>query len=244
MRIILCGANGRMGKELTREIEKCSDMEIVAGVDKNTDMLGFPCYSDISEVNEQADIIVDFSHHSATASLVDGALGRGIPIVIATTGQTEAEKDYVKSAAEHIPVFFCGNMSLGVTLFVSLVGKVAEIFPYADVEIVETHHSGKADVPSGTALMIAESVLNSRKGVGRIVVGRQGGMRQKGDIGISSLRIGGVVGIHEVRISTGFQSITLRHEAHSRALFVTGAMHAIRFISDKQKGLYSVRDFL
>lgn len=233
-----------MGREIAREIENSKDLQLVAGVDKNPAELSCPCYLRLSDVSEQADVIVDFSHHSLTKELVDEAVARKIPLVVATTGQSQEEKDYIEKAAEQIPIFFCGNMSLGVTLFVTLVAKVAEIFPYADIEIVETHHSGKADVPSGTALMIAEAILKARNGEGQIVVGRRSGQREKGDIGISSLRIGGVVGIHEVRISTGFQSITLKHEAHSRALFATGAMHAIRFIADQPVGLYSVKDFL
>lgn len=233
-----------MGREIAREIENSKDLQLVAGVDKNPAELGYPCYLRLSDVSEQADVIVDFSHHSLTRELVDGAVARKIPLVIATTGQSQEEKDYIEKAAEQIPIFFCGNMSLGVTLFITLVAKVAEIFPYADIEIVETHHAGKADVPSGTALMIAEAILKARNGEGQIVVGRRSGQREKGDIGISSLRIGEACGIHEVRISTGFQSITLKHEAHSRALFATGALHAIRFISDKPNGLYSVKDFL
>ena len=241
MNIILCGANGRMGREIAREIARCSDMELAAEIDLNA---GGGQYKSIAEFNGSSDVIVDFSHRSATASIVDYAVERSIPLVIATTGQTEEEKEYIKRASDKIPVFFCGNMSLGVTVFVSLVAKVAEIFPYADVEIVETHRAGKADVPSGTALMIADAVLNAMEGRGKIVVGRREGARQKGDIGISSLRIGETVGVHEVRISTAYQTITLKHEAHSRALFVAGAMHAIRFIVNQSTGLYSVKNFL
>ncbi|MCM1306400.1 MAG: 4-hydroxy-tetrahydrodipicolinate reductase [Bacteroides sp.] len=244
MRVVLCGANGRMGREIAREIENSRDLEIVAGVDKNSAEAGFKCYASISDIAEQADVIMDFSHHSLTKELVDNAVARKIPLVIATTGQSREEREYIERAAEQIPIFFCGNMSLGVTLFITLVAKVAEIFPYADVEIVETHHAEKADVPSGTALMIADAILKARNGEGKIVIGRRAGQREKGEIGISSLRIGGVVGIHEVRLSTGYQSITLKHEAHSRALFATGALHAIRFIADKPRGLYSVKDFL
>ena len=233
-----------MGREIAREIENSKDLQLVAGVDKNPAESSYPCYTGISDLREQADVIVDFSHHSLTKELVDTAVARKTPLVIATTGQTQEERDYIERASAQIPIFFCGNMSLGVTLFITLVAKVAEIFPYAEIEIVETHHGKKADVPSGTALMIANAILKARNGEGRIVVGRQHGVREKGDIGISSLRIGEVVGIHEVRISTGFQSITLKHEAHSRALFATGALHAIRFIAGKPNGLYSVKDFL
>lgn len=233
-----------MGGQVAAEINKCDDLELAACVDCSALALDCPCYLDISDVQESADVIVDFSHRSATRALVDFAVRTKTPLVVATTGQTSDERLYIERASDKIPIFFCGNMSLGVTLFISLVAKAAEIFPYADIEIVETHHAKKADVPSGTALMIAEAVLEARKGKGRIVVGRREGARSSGDIGISSLRIGGVVGIHEVRVTTGFQTITLKHEAHSRALFVTGTLNAIRFIVNKLNGLYSVKDFL
>ncbi len=233
-----------MGQEMLSEISHSGYAEVVAAVDRRLPSLECPCYGDLSEVLENADVAVDFSHHSATKSLVDFAVAKQIPLVIATTGQTPEEREYISRAAENIPIFFCGNMSLGVTLFISVAAKIAQTFPYADVEIIETHHKGKSDIPSGTALMIANAVLDARNGEGRIVVGRQGGLRQKGDIGINSVRIGDIVGEHEVRINTGFQSITLKHEAHSRALFTKGTMHAIRFICTKRKGLYSVKDFL
>lgn len=244
MKIVLCGASGRMGREIAREIENSSDMELVAGVDKLPHALKCAYYPQISDVKESADVIVDFSHHDGTYDLVDFAKSKRIPLVIATTGQTESEKEYIVKASKEVPVFFCGNMSLGVTLFISTVAKIAGVFPYADVEIIETHHNKKADAPSGTALMLASAIIEARGGKGNVVTGSRQGVRQKGDIGISSVRIGGVVGVHEVRINTGYQSFTLKHEAHSRALFAVGTMHAIRFIVTKPNGLYSVKDFL
>ena len=244
MKIVLCGASGRMGREIAHEIEVSSDMELVAGVDRCPHALKCAYYPQISDVKESADVIVDFSHHDGTHALVDFAKSKKIPLVIATTGQTESEKEYIANASQEVPIFFCGNMSLGVTLFITFVAKIAGIFPYADVEIIETHHNKKVDAPSGTALMLASAITEARGGKSSLVMGSRQGLRQKGDIGISSVRIGGVVGIHEVRINTGYQSFTLKHEAHSRALFAIGTMHAIRFIATKQNGLYSVKDFL
>ena len=244
MDIVLCGAWGRMGREMASEIARSKDARIVAAVDKKLPIMDCPCYENIGEVMESADVIVDFSHHGNTYALVDAAVSRGLPLVVATTGQNDEERAYIEDAAKHIPVFFCGNMSLGVALFVAMTARVARTFPYADVEIIETHHKGKVDSPSGTALMIASAVKEAQGAHGRIVIGERDGARQKGDIGISSVRIGNVVGEHEVRINTGFQTITLKHEAHSRAIFAIGAMHAIRFIVGKENGLYSVKNFL
>lgn len=244
MRVILCGAFGRMGREMASEIARSEDAQVIAAVDKNLPTMNCGCYSEISDVNEPADVIVDFSHHTGTKGLVDFAVRKKLPLVIATTGQTGEEREYIAKAAEDIPIFFCGNMSLGVTLFVEMVARIARTFAYADVEIIETHHKGKADAPSGTAIMLANAVKEARSGAGRIVYGSRDGVRKSGDIGISSVRIGNVVGEHEVRINTGFQTFTLKHEAHSRKVFTIGAMHAMRFIVTKEKGLYSVRDFL
>ncbi len=250
MNVILCGAGGRMGRELANEVARCNDMQIVAAADRNPIDANCACYTNcavytsISDVRESADVVVDFSHHTATKELADFAVDRGLPLVVATTGQTEEERMYIAKAAQSVPVFFCGNMSLGVTLFVDMSVRFAKTFPYADVEIIETHHKGKADSPSGTALMIANAVREARGGEGRIVVGNRDGVRQSGDIGISSVRLGSVVGEHEVRINTGFQTFTLKHEAHSRRLFTIGALHAMRFIVTKEKGLYNVKDFL
>lgn len=258
MRVILCGALGRMGREMQKQIARSGKSRVVAAVDRAFEeavgarssaedgLLCADCkgYAHISEVQECADVIVDFSHHSAVRELVDFAGAHGLPLVIATTGHTEEEREYITRASKDIPIFFCGNMSLGVALFVSVVAKVAGTFPYADVEIIETHRKGKADAPSGTALMLANAVIEARGGEGRIVIGRRDGERQTGDIGISSVRMGDVVGEHEVRINTGFQTITLKHEAHSRAIFAIGAVRALDFICTKQNGLYSVKDFL
>ena len=244
IKVILSGACGRMGKEMAREINACAETELVAAVDKCANAGEFNAYDSLFKVEEAADVVVDFSHRSATDEVLKFALSRKLPLVIATTGQTDEDKKKIYEAALEIPIFFCGNMSLGVTLFVSLAAKIAGIFPYADVEIIETHHNKKADAPSGTALMLADEILKARGGNGSVIAGRGCGVRQKGEIGISSVRIGNVVGVHEVRINTGYQSFTLKHEAHSRALFAIGAMHAIKFIVTRKAGLYSVKDFL
>jgi len=168
MNVILCGAGGRMGRELANEVARCNDMQIVAAADRNPIDANCACYTNcavytsISDVRESADVVVDFSHHTATKELADFAVDRGLPLVVATTGQTEEERMYIAKAAQSVPVFFCGNMSLGVTLFVDMSVRFAKTFPYADVEIIETHHKGKADSPSGTALMIANAVREAR----------------------------------------------------------------------------------
>ena len=246
MKIILTGAAGRMGREMLAAVAATDGrVSVAAAVDVTpVDIPGIPTYTALSDVREEADALIDFSHHSATASLLSFAAARRMPLVIATTGQTEEERAAIAAAADTLPVFYSGNMSIGIALLVSLARQAAAIFSDADVEIVEVHHNKKLDAPSGTALMLAEGVREVRAD-GEITVGRHGNCpRKKGEIGIQSLRMGNVVGRHEVHINTGSQTLTLSHEAHSRALFAEGALRAAEYLANRPAGMYNVRDLL
>lgn len=245
MHVILCGASGRMGKNVVDVIaEGYGGAQLAAAVDVVLPVLNCPCYTSVLDVQESADVLIDFSHHTAIQTILDFAKNRRMPAVIATTGHTDVEKAMIREAAERIPVFFSGNMSIGIALLISLAQKAASVFPDADVEIVETHHNNKLDVPSGTALMLAEGIREARAG-GSILVGRhENGKRQTGEIGIHSLRSGNVIGEHEIRIDTGTQTIVLAHKAHNRSLFAQGAISAAAFLCGKQNGLWNINDML
>lgn len=241
MRVVLCGASGNMGREMMNMFEERENICVVAAVDINMPCYKCACYTNLEEVKEDADIAVDFSHHDATASLLDFAVSRGIPLVIATTGQTEDEVSLIKEASQKIPVFFSGNMSMGIALLSEMAKKTAATFPFADIEIVESHHAHKSDVPSGTALMLANSINEVRKS--QILIGRrENGRKKDKEIGISSLRLGCDIGTHDIIFDTGCERITLKHQAYSRALYADGAVQAMNFILNKEKGLYRIRD--
>ena len=190
------------------------------------------------------DVVVDFSHHSCTGDLLAYAVGNGIPLVLATTGQTEEERAAIRKAAETIPLFFAANYSLGVALLIELARKTAAAMPDAEIEIVEVHHDRKVDAPSGTALAIADAICQIRP-ESTVHSGRSGmGKRTPEEIGIHAVRMGNVVGIHEVMIGTQNQTITLKHEAHSRALFAEGALAAADFLMGKPAGLYDMTSLL
>ena len=233
-----------MGEKLIASIESgFNGATVAAAVDINMPSGNYPCYRDISEVRENADVIIDFSHHTAIKALTEYAVSKNIPLVIATTGHTEEEKALALAASEKIPVFMSGNMSIGIALLMELVRRTVEVFPEADVEIVEVHHNQKVDVPSGTALMLANTVKDARGG--EFNIGRhENGRRKQGEIGIHSLRTGKVIGEHEVRIDTGSQTITLKHESHGRELFAEGALCAAAYISVLDKGFYTVSDMI
>ena len=242
IRVLINGACGRMGCEVVKLVDAAEDMKIAAKVDKMADQSG--CYSDINDFDGEADVIIAFSNHLGTAELLDYAVKKNTPVVIATTGHTDDELAMIAKAAEKIAVFHSANMSLGVALLCELAKRTAEVMPDADIEIVETHHNRKLDAPSGTALMIAKELKKIRQKA-KFVLGRSGnGKREPDEIGISAVRRGNIVGIHEVYVSTDSQTITLKHEAHSRALFAEGGISAARFLIGKAAGLYDMNSIV
>ena len=255
MNIILSGIGGHMGHEVLKLAQSgCRQMQVIAGVDPVADASDFPipvakCFEELEDsfranVEETTDAVVDFSNHVSTRGLTAFAQKHGLPLVIATTGQTEEELEMIKAASQNIPVFFAANYSMGIALLAELAKKTAAAMPDAEIEIIETHHDRKLDAPSGTALTLAHAIKEVRPGA-EIVCGRSGiGKREPGDIGISSVRIGNVVGIHEILIGTQNQTITLKHEAHSRALFAEGALAAAEFIAGKPAGLYDMKSIV
>ena len=238
MRAVICGANGAMGKLicgiLGDEVVGKVSIDGENGVAKTFDELG----------PVQADAVIDFSHHTAAPEVIRYAKGIGAAAVIGTTGHTPEEKALIQEAAEDIPVFFSGNMSLGIAVLCRLAREAAGYFPDADIEIVEVHHNRKVDAPSGTAHMLFEAIHQVRPNAVEHC-GRAGeGKRTKDEIGVSSLRLGSVVGVHEVHIHTGSQCLTLRHEAVTRAMLADGAVDAARFMVGKLRGMYNMESLL
>ena len=175
---------------------------------------------------------------------IKSAVRNGAAAVIGTTGHTEEEKALIFAAAKEIPVFYSGNMSLGIAVLCRLAKDAARYFPDADIEIVEAHHNRKVDAPSGTALMLLGAIKEVRPNAWANC-GRSGeGKRTKEEIGISALRMGSVVGMHEVILHTGTQQLTLRHEAVTRAMLADGAVDAARFLLGKPAGLYNMESIL
>jgi 4-hydroxy-tetrahydrodipicolinate reductase len=171
-------------------------------------------------------------------------MARKLPTVLCTTGHTPEEKAKIALAAEKIPLFFSANMSLGVALLVELAKQAAAAFPEAEIEIIEKHHDRKVDAPSGTALMLADALCEVRPEA-TVNCGRSGqGKRTREEIGIHAIRMGNIVGEHEVMIGTPNQTITLKHEAHSRALFAEGALAAAAFLVGQDAGMYDMNSLV
>ena len=196
----------------------------------------------IRDVHESADVIVDFSLHTAAREVAEFAVERNVPLVVATTGHTPLERAYIERASNQIPVFMASNMSLAMAHLKAFAARLAVAFPDADIEIVEAHHSNKLDAPSGTALSVANAIVKQR-GFGKVVVGR-GEKRERGEINVHSLRIGASLGEHTVIVDTKNERIILAHQTFSRAVYAEGALLAVRFVLSRPVGLYGISDLL
>lgn len=239
MEVIVNGALGRMGQQVCRLLEE--DRIPLVAVDRAG---GSGVYQSLFDYTGSADVIIDFSNHAGVGELLEYCKSRKLPLVAATTGYTPEEFAQLEEAARTIPIFQSYNMSLGVALLARLVKQAAAIFGGCDVEIVEAHHNRKADAPSGTALLLAEAVREKRPEA-ELVLGRSGqGKRKPNEIGIHALRMGNVVGEHEVIFATDNQTISLKHQAHDRALFAEGALAAANFIVKQAPGFYHMDDLL
>ena len=249
MKLLICGLHGHMGSIVAKlALAENAGVEKIVGVDAapcaDRALSDLPCASSFAAADPKVDCVIDFSHHSLTSDLLAFAVKNKLPLVLATTGQTEEEKRAIETAAKEIPIFFAPNYSIGVTLLVDLAKRAAKAMPNAEIEIVECHHDRKLDAPSGTALALAGALKEVRPEA-KIIPGRTGaGKREKDEIPIHSLRMGNIAGIHEVILGTDSQTLTLRHEVHDRGVFAEGALVAAKFIVNKAPGLYDMHDLL
>lgn len=246
MKVLVHGAGGHMGRILCHLAEegKCG-AELTAQV--SPELESDPAngiYKTLDEFRGKVDVVVDFSHHDSTETLLTYCTEHNFPVVIATTGQTDLEKELIYAAAETIPVFSSANMSVGIAVLVDIAKRAAAAFPEADIEIVEKHHNRKLDVPSGTALMLANAICEVRESAEFVVGRHENGKRRPEEIGIHSLRLGSEVGTHEIIITNGNETLTLKHEAENRALFAEGALKAAAFLCGKAPGLYTMKELL
>lgn len=260
--IIITGAAGRMGRSLLKCAANVKGLRVIAAVEKPGDpsigrdagalagqeASGLLVADDLSTA-PRADVLIDFSFHTAAAANAGLAVRRHMAVVLGTTGLTEEESKAVKRAAKRIPIVWAPNMSLGVNVLFALAGKAASILGLGyDVEITEIHHKHKKDAPSGTALKLAEEVASARKQTlaGVAVYGRHGqtGERPAGQIAVHAIRMGDVVGDHTVYLATEGERLELTHRTTNRDALAVGALRAAMWIKGKKPGLYSMKDVL
>ncbi len=246
-KILLCGACGKMGGNVLDLLRTDEEAIAVCGVDLYPREIGIPVYKSFAEVGESADVIVDFSSPVGLAERLEYAKTHGMGIVLAATGFTAEDLALVEKYAKEIPVFKTANLSLGVNLMQALIKTAAEVLGEAyDVEIVERHHNLKKDAPSGTALMLADTLNEAFDGRKEYVNGRHGivGARKKSEIGIHAVRGGTIVGEHEVSFAGEDEVITITHSAHSKRVFAVGAIRAAKFLKAKAAGMYEMKHLL
>lgn len=237
-----------MGRAIIDSVK--GDCSIVAGVDINASALStacsFPVYESIFDFPGKADVIIDFSHHSALPSLISYAKQTKTPLVIATTGHNEEELALIDESVSEIAIFRSGNFSLGINLLITLVKQASRTLGEDfNVEIIEKHHNKKLDAPSGTAIMIADAIAKERA-ESEYVYDRHSvrKAREPQEIGIHSVRGGTIVGEHEAIFAGENEIVTISHSAASREIFATGAIRAAIYLATKEKGLYNMTDMI
>ena len=246
-KIVICGANGKMGHVIRNIVAADKDCEIVAGIDKNTEAADFPVYSDFNSIKEEADVIIDFSNPALLDSLLKYSTDKKIPVVIATTGFDDEQKKQIENASKKCGVFFTYNMSLGINLLATLAKKAVNVLGDGfDIEIIEQHHNQKIDAPSGTALMLADAINEEMDQPMKYEYDRhcKREKRSKNEIGIHSVRGGTIVGEHEIIFAGRDEIITLSHSARSKEIFAVGAVNAAKHMVGKDTGLYSMKDII
>ena len=245
VKVLINGCNGKMGQVLSERIRDTQDIEVLCGVDKiDTGDNNYPVFTDIHSINLIPDVIIDFSIPVATFPILDFAKKNNIPIVIATTGFTEKEEEKIKEISKNLPIFKSSNMSYEINLMSKLVASLAKKLPESDIEIVETHHNRKVDAPSGTALILADSINDACNNEFEYEYNRNAKRekRTKNEIGIHSLRGGTEAGKHTVIFFGNNESLEITHNVTSRSVFADGAIKAANFIIHKDNGLYSMND--
>lgn len=247
-KIALVGACGRMGRMVAQCAQEMPAAEIVAGVDTVSPdaPLPFPLYKSLDEITEHVDVVMDFSSAKTLESVLEFCVERNVPAVLAATGYTPEQKASIRHATMNIPIFQSSNYSIGVCLVQEMARQVAAVMRDCDIEIIEKHHSGKADAPSGTALTLADTIADVLAGDVEYVFGRhgQGTQRKPNEIGIHAVRGGALVGEHEVLFLSEEEEVDLVHKAYSRKVFANGALAAALSITGKSPSLYGMADLL
>jgi len=245
--ILLCGANGKMGKAVDSIVTADNDAKIVAGIDLIDNGNSYPIYKSIYDVKEDFDVIIDFSHPSVTDSILDYAKENNIPAVICTTGLSKEQISKIEFYSKEVPLFFSANMSIGINLLIDLVKRASRILEENfDIEIIEKHHNLKLDAPSGTALAIADGIAEAVSFNPEYVYDRHSvrKKRDKAEIGIHSMRGGTIVGEHSVIFAGNNEVIEINHSATSKEVFAVGAVKAAKFMKGKPSGLYNMTQLI
>ena len=245
LKVIINGYSGAMGQVLTKCVNNDKDLQLICGSSKDKIVVPFKTYSIITDIQEKADVIIDFSHHSAIDDVLAYATKTKTPLVIATTGFNDDELLKIKNASSIIPIFHSSNMSLGVNILVKLVKEACKSLNGFDIEIIEKHHNKKLDSPSGTAVMIANAIKEVLPET-ECIYGRYGRSekRSSSEVGIHAIRGGSIVGEHTTIFAGHDEVIEIKHTAQSKDIFAQGAIAAAKFLVKQEAGYYNMNNML
>lgn len=249
VKVVICGASGRMGQTLGRMVHESDDMELVGGINlKNSSFFG----AEIVEAKDadallkrtKADVVIDFTIASAVVGNVQVAARNNCALIIGTTGISPAQRaEMEKAILGHVPAVITTNFSIGVAIFQQLVRESARLLKDYDIELIEAHHRNKKDAPSGTAKTLLQ-IIEEEAGTREKLYGREGMTERKNEIGVHVIRGGDIVGDHKVMYSKNFETIELSHRAYDRSVFASGALRAARWVVGKKPGIYDMNDVL
>lgn len=247
IKILLVGCGGKMGKVISDTVQKYEDVEITAGVDKfSTAVFSYPVFKDIKACNLACDVIIDFSRPDSLDSNLEYAGTNSVPLILCTTGYSDNQIDKINDFSKKHAVFRSANMSIGINVINNVLKNISSLlYKDFDIEIIEKHHNQKVDAPSGTALLLADTIKSSIPSEIVYVKGRDGiKKREHNEIGIHAVRGGSIVGEHEIIFAGQGETVEIKHTAISREVFAVGAIKACMFMKDKTKGLYDMNDVL
>ena len=249
VRAIMHGCNGKMGRAITTLAKEDAEVEIVAGVDAYTEVANeYPVFDSIEKCDVEADVVIDFSNAKAVDGLLDYCVEKQIPVVVCTTGLSKEQLDKVRESARKVAVLKSANMSLGINTLFKLLQDAAKVFIPSgyDVEIVERHHNQKLDAPSGTALALADAIkeVAGDEYYYKYDRSQEHKKRDPKEIGISAVRGGTIVGVHDVIFAGEDEVIEFTHTAYSKSVFAKGAIEAAKFLAGKPAGMYDMTDVI
>lgn len=245
--VMINGCNGKMGQIVGELVDKNENMVLKCGVDKiDTGYLTYPVYTDVNQITEKPDVIIDFSIPVATFVILEYAKKNNVPVVIATTGFTGEEEKKIIEYSKYIPIFKSANMSYSINMFQHILREIAPKLSDTDIEIIETHHNRKIDSPSGTAQMLADTI-NDALGGGYVCEYDRHSKhekRSKNEIGMTSIRGGNIVGEHTVKFFGEYETFEITHTSYSRNVFAEGAIKAAEFLVEKGNGFFNMDDLI
>lgn len=247
IKIILSGCNGKMGKVISNLVQSSNEFCISSGIDKNLSSDSFyPIFSNILDAGVEGDVILDFSRPDSLDNLLTYAKTKNLPLVLCTTGYSEEDLTKINNASKEIPIFRSANMSIGINILNNILNNIsAFLYKDFDIEIIEKHHNQKVDSPSGTALLLGNTIKASIDEETKYVHGREGlAKRQHKEIGMHAVRGGSIIGDHEIIFAGQGEVIELKHSAISRDVFAIGALKACGFMYKKGNGLYNMDDVI